>query len=79
MTRRHSPPLDGTLAKSASGALELVPIVLAQNLARAIAELKEAAYVVIGLDDAGQALIEDEPFDTHVALVLGRRARACAS
>jgi 23S rRNA (guanosine2251-2'-O)-methyltransferase len=75
MTRRHSPPLDGTLAKSASGALELVPIVLAQNLARAIAELKEAAYVVIGLDDAGQALIEDEPFDTHVALVLGAEGK----
>jgi len=75
MTRRHSPPLDGTLAKSASGALELVPIVLAQNLARAIAELKEAAYVVIGLDDAGSALIEDEPFDTHVALVLGAEGK----
>lgn len=75
MTRRHSAPLDGTLAKSASGALELVPIVLAQNLARAIAELKEAAYVVIGLDDAGSALIEDEPFDTRVALVLGAEGK----
>ncbi len=43
MTRRHSPPLDATLAKSASGALEHIDIALVQNLARALAELKERA------------------------------------
>lgn len=75
MTRRHSPPLDATLAKSASGALELVPIALEQNLARAVAELKELAFTVIGLDDEAEHLLEEEPFSGRVALVLGAEGK----
>jgi 23S rRNA (guanosine2251-2'-O)-methyltransferase len=75
MTRRHSPPLDATLAKSASGALELVPIALEQNLARAIADMKEAGFTVLGLDDEAEHLLEEEPFDGRVALVLGAEGK----
>ena len=75
MTRRHSPPLDATLAKSASGALELVPIALVQNLARAIAELKELEFSTLALDDSAESLIEDETFKGRVALVLGAEGK----
>ncbi|MEI9900499.1 MAG: 23S rRNA (guanosine(2251)-2'-O)-methyltransferase RlmB [Hyphomicrobium sp.] len=75
MTRRHSPPLDGTLAKSASGALELVPIALAQNLSRAIAELKEHACTVLGLDGEADNFIEDQPLAGRVAFVLGAEGK----
>ncbi len=49
-TARHSPEATGVLAKSASGALELVPIAIVQNLARALAALKERGFLVVGLD-----------------------------
>jgi 23S rRNA (guanosine2251-2'-O)-methyltransferase len=75
MTRRHSAPLDGTLAKSASGALELVPIALVQNLARALAELKEHGCTVLGLDGTAEHLIEDQPLTERVAFVLGAEGK----
>lgn len=75
MTRRHSPPLDGALAKSASGALELVPVALVQNLARALAELKEQGCVTLGLDGGAENLIEDEPLTGPVAFVFGAEGK----
>src|SRR4029077_15897443 len=52
ITARHSPEATGVLAKSASGALELVPIVVVQNLARALATLRERGFLTVGLDSA---------------------------
>lgn len=75
MTRRNSPPLDGALAKSASGALELVPIALVTNLARAIAELKEHGCVTLGLDGEAENAIEQESFGERVALILGAEGK----
>ena len=75
MTRRHSPPLDGALAKSASGALELVPIALVQNLSRAMVELAKLQVLRIGLDGDADALIEDQPLSGAVALVLGAEGK----
>lgn len=75
MTRRHSPSLSGALAKSASGALELVPIALVQNLARALVVLGELGCQRIGLDGAGPGLIEEEGLTGPIALVLGSEGK----
>lgn len=75
MTRRNSPPLGGALAKSASGALELMPVVLAQNLARTLLELKEQGFTVLGLDGEAEASVERETFEGAVALVLGAEGK----
>ncbi len=49
-TQRHSPDATGALAKAASGALEYVPLVSVQNLARGLAALKHSGFLVIGLE-----------------------------
>lgn len=75
MTRRHSPPLNGVLAKSASGALDLVPVVTVQNLAKTLEELKGAGFSLLGLDGEAEGLLEDEPFDGPTAIVLGAEGK----
>src|SRR5262245_51752055 len=75
MTRRHSPPLDGTLAKSASGALDLVPVFLVQNLARTLLDLKAHGFSIIGLDDEAPDALEEEQFQGKCALVLGAEGK----
>ncbi len=75
MTRRHSPPLDGALAKSASGALEHIRVALVQNLARALAELKDLECILIGLDDAAPDRIETMAWPERSALVLGAEGK----
>ncbi len=74
-TARHSPEATGVLAKSASGALELVPIVSVQNLARGLAALKERGFLVVGLDsDATDDLAAIE-MQAPLALVLGAEGK----
>ncbi len=50
---RHSPPLSGTLAKAASGAIDHVPVIAVVNLARALDRLKESGFFCLGFDSAG--------------------------
>jgi 23S rRNA (guanosine2251-2'-O)-methyltransferase len=51
---RHAPEVTGTLAKSACGAVEHVPIIRETNLSRAIEQLQDNFFNVIGLDEEGQ-------------------------
>lgn len=68
---RHAPPESGTLAKSASGALEVVPWIRVVNLARALEEIAEAGYWRVGLDGDGKATLAEVLPTGPIALVLG--------
>ncbi|MDB5708204.1 MAG: methyltransferase [Sphingomonas bacterium] len=68
---RHSPPESGTIARSASGALELVPWVRVINLSRALEEIAEAGFWRIGLAGDTEQTLAQTMGEARVALVLG--------
>ena len=74
-TARHSPEATGVLAKSASGALELVPIATVQNLARALAALKERGFLIVGLDRIAPDDLAATKLSSPLALVLGAEGK----
>lgn len=68
---RHAPPEGGVLAKSASGALEIVPWIRVVNLARALEEIAEAGYWRLGLAGEAELGLREALPQGPVALVLG--------
>jgi 23S rRNA (guanosine2251-2'-O)-methyltransferase len=74
-TARHSPEATGVLAKTASGAIDLVPLVLVQNLARGMTALGERGFLLVGLDSEGDADLSDLPLKAPLALVLGAEGK----
>lgn len=74
-TARHSPEATGVLAKSASGAVDLVPTVTVQNLSRALTDLKERGYLAVGLDSEGETDLAAAALREPLALVLGAEGK----
>ncbi len=75
MTERHSPPLHGVLAKAASGALDIVPVILVKNLAQTLAELGERGFLRVGLAEEADLALEAAPLTRPLALVLGAEGK----
>jgi 23S rRNA (guanosine2251-2'-O)-methyltransferase len=68
---RGASPMTGALAKAASGAMEVVPLVRVVNLARALDRLKEAGFWICGLDEAAPQPLAELDLGGRVAIVLG--------
>lgn len=68
---RHSPPESGVLAKAASGALDVIPMVHVVNVARTLEELGKMNFWRVALAGDGEAPLRDVSASGDVALVLG--------
>ncbi len=68
---RHAPELEGIVAKTASGAIEHLPVAYETNLARTIDALKEAGYFAIAMDERGEKTLDEAPLYDRTLLVLG--------
>ena len=70
-TDRNAPTESGVMAKAASGALEMVPMLAVTNLVQAIETIKKAGYWIAGLDGEAKDTIADTKLDAKTAIVLG--------
>jgi 23S rRNA (guanosine2251-2'-O)-methyltransferase len=66
-----APPAGGVLARAASGALDLVPLVRVVNLARALDQMKEAGFWCCGLDESATETLAAHDLGSRVVLALG--------
>jgi 23S rRNA (guanosine2251-2'-O)-methyltransferase len=74
-TARHSPTETGVLAKAASGALDLLPLIAVGNLARALEQVADAGFQRLGLDSAGEQRLEQVLSNDKLALVFGAEGK----
>jgi 23S rRNA (guanosine2251-2'-O)-methyltransferase len=68
---RGTPSITGALAKAASGAVEIVPLVRAVNLARALDRLKANGFWICGLDETASLPLARVKVGERIAVVLG--------
>jgi 23S rRNA (guanosine2251-2'-O)-methyltransferase len=68
---RRAVGLTDTVARASAGALAHLPVVKVTNLARAMEELKEAGYWLVGLDERADKTYTEVDYTCPVGIVLG--------
>lgn len=74
-TIRHSPAATGVLAKSASGALEHVPVIAVRNLSDALVILGERGFQRVGFDSEGDVTLDTVTLRRPLVLVMGAEGK----
>jgi 23S rRNA (guanosine2251-2'-O)-methyltransferase len=74
-TLRHSAEANGVFFKAASGACEHVPVVKVTNLARAMEELRDVGFQLIGLDSEAEVAIAAVAKMPPLAVILGAEGK----
>ena len=72
---RRASPVTAAAVKASAGALAHLPVVPVVNVARALAQLKEAGVWTVGLDAEAPRAIYDVDLRMPVALVVGSEGR----
>jgi 23S rRNA (guanosine2251-2'-O)-methyltransferase len=72
---RHAPDITGTLAKTASGAVENLDYIKVTNLVRALDDLKDAGFWCLGLDGSATEPLDSLDLPEKTSLVLGAEGK----
>lgn len=68
---RRAAGLTDTVARVSAGALEHLPVARVKNLARAVEQLKEAGYWLIGLDERADKNYTEVDYKGRIGVVMG--------
>jgi 23S rRNA (guanosine2251-2'-O)-methyltransferase len=68
---RRAAGLTETVARASAGALAHLPVARVTNLVRAMGELKEAGYWLVGLDESADKKYTEQDFTGRIGMVLG--------
>jgi 23S rRNA (guanosine2251-2'-O)-methyltransferase len=68
---RRAAGLTDSVARASAGALEHLPVARVKNLARAMEQLKEAGYWLVGLDERASKRYTEVQFTGATGIVLG--------
>jgi len=74
-TARYAPRETGVMAKSASGALDLVPLIEVRNLGDALDTLKQRGLLVLGFDSEADAPLRPRTDNRPLAVVVGSEGK----
>ena len=74
-TTRYAPRETGVLAKSASGALDMIPLVGVRNLGETIEDLKSRGLTCLGFDSEAEGLLKPRAPGGRLAIVLGAEGK----
>jgi 23S rRNA (guanosine2251-2'-O)-methyltransferase len=68
---RRAAGLTDTVARASAGALAHLPVAKVTNLARAMEDLKEAGYWLVGLDEGGEKSYSEVDYTTPTGIIMG--------
>ncbi|WP_127058514.1 23S rRNA (guanosine(2251)-2'-O)-methyltransferase RlmB [Veillonella ratti] len=73
--KRHTAPINATVAKTSAGALESIPLVQVGNMAQTIEELKKQGFWVLGAHMEGQQTLYQADLTSPLVLVIGNEGK----
>ena len=75
LPKHHTAPLNETVAKCSSGAIEKLPITWVTNLSNTMKVLKKSGFWIVGINPEGTTSCYDFKFDMPVAILIGSEGK----
>ena len=71
MSNKHQVPLTGVVAKTSSGAIEHVKLILVANLYQTILKLQKENFLVVGTAGEATTSYKEIPKNTSLLIIMG--------